>query len=477
MYNFNDTWENFEHAIGLGFLADGAILIGHSTDILGQANDTGFYGKGYCVKMDAKGTPGLIKHYSKMGYFPKLGAENGSFQGDGSFRLNFSLFDTLGDCEENVLLLDTATLDTLRSIKVEIPSSRHYTRFVKINGNKEYRGGVILSPQSKDPFILITDLEGHKVAYKHFVTLGEIYEIHITKEGNILFSGRHLYDKDGKRTAFWYGLLDSSANIIWEKIIEDTTVSLNFRVGHIASINQHYYMFTADKDVVSPYLNIGELNIQNGELLWKKKFWNFSNNSWLWYRAIKGNNGSLFTIGDFKENPNTNDEQQYATLVKQSASGDVLWKRYYQEANGDNTLWNIHFAKDGFLLMGEARDSNNIQKSNAWLIKTDTFGCVVPGCQLKDGIPQIIGKGISFIIYPNPSATDITVKYRRENKNDSYSLNIFDVAGKLVYQKALLSQATSEIVIPTIDWVSGTYLIQLVSNNTIAASNRFQVIH
>jgi len=119
-----------------------------------------------------------------------------------------------------------------------------------------------------------------------------------------------------------------------------------------------------------------------------------------------------------------------AILIKFNDFGDLSWKRIYKTGAGveGTRLYDFDKTSDnGFIMVGLGSlgtDSGIDWK--AMLVKVDSFGCIVPGCNLTDNInPDIVEEG--FKIYPNP-ATDYVAIYNPTPNKRSFIL--FDLFGK-----------------------------------------------
>jgi len=79
------------------------------------------------------------------------------------------------------------------------------------------------------------------------------------------------------------------------------------------------------------------------------------------------------------------------------------------------------------------------------------------------GIEELSSSGLQFTVFPNPASTEIKVR-SLENINE---LSITDMYGKELYYSKVLNP-TTELRIPTSDFPSGIYFIQVKKGNRIS---------
>ena len=82
-------------------------------------------------------------------------------------------------------------------------------------------------------------------------------------------------------------------------------------------------------------------------------------------------------------------------ILKISAEGDSIWSRQYHYVVSPSDLHHIYDIETtndgGFIMCGQAGDMfhNPPPGQQGWLIKTDEYGCIVPGCQIGiEDVPE-----------------------------------------------------------------------------------------
>lgn len=98
----------------------------------------------------------------------------------------------------------------------------------------------------------------------------------------------------------------------------------------------------------------------------------------------------------------------HAMLMALTLEGDSLWQRRYNPINKniDHYIWGMTACSDGGILMagtrwGDVQDSS-IYSADGLIIKVDSFGCLVPGCQLT-ATEEIPKESLHLKAYPNPA--------------------------------------------------------------------------
>lgn len=97
-----------------------------------------------------------------------------------------------------------------------------------------------------------------------------------------------------------------------------------------------------------------------------------------------------------------------AVLAKFSSTGDSLWSRSYTPTDGGCYLYDVQPTSDGgFVATGTAYwydQPPEIQTSQLiWVLKTDSLGCVVPGCQNVGVQEYALELNGHLRVWPNPA--------------------------------------------------------------------------
>ncbi|MBK9274699.1 MAG: PQQ-like beta-propeller repeat protein [Flavobacteriales bacterium] len=179
-------------------------------------------------------------------------------------------------------------------------------------------------------------------------------------------------------------------------------------------------------------------------------------------KPIEMDNGDLVVSG-----AQTLNGVQVGMLSRLDSTGTLLWKRYYQTTDLPNYTYDVRRTLDGgFIMAGTAFDSALVSQ-DAWLVKVDSFGCLVPGCQVFDGVQeQVTDLRDALRLWPNPVhaqgqlhvAIDLPAGFALRGP---LRLALTDAAGRLVQEHAL-PDGVSAFSFPVSSLPSGLYHVHLL---------------
>jgi hypothetical protein len=191
-----------------------------------------------------------------------------------------------------------------------------------------------------------------------------------------------------------------------------------------------------------------------------------------------GNEGAFVATGQFLELPTEFSRDIFGWLVKVSADGEQLWLRKHHIVESDldwHTVYDLKQTPDGgFIMVGQARDSEaDTLRQQGWIIKLDSFGCLVPGCQLIDDTEEAKEEG-TLLLYPNPAKDYLNFFYRLANISQKTTFRIYDAQGRLMKQFDGQSGEMTYIL-PVWDWAAGVYFLQVEAEGVVVRTERFVV--
>ncbi len=314
-----------------------------------------------------------------------------------------------------------------------------------------------------------------------------------TKDGNFLLAGYKYYGEGsgGDDSAFaWYAKVDTLGNILWEQVLNrGSELMCSYVYGtnangniYLTGSNIANYPFYWYKGIYgdTSFSYMLKINENNGKIEWQKRFLYTVNN----IRGLNDNlgeityhNSNLYALIDHhvSERENPQDFSQYVMFAKFDLQGNLIWKRLFSNWYLSNRAYSLTPIDDGFLICGDSKDSTHAKgDSDAWLIKTDSNGCIIPNCNAKDGIVQIINPEKVFTVYPNPAQNEINVS--TENLDIKIeSLAVYNLQGQVLkFRQAQLPE--KEITkINTEDLANGNYLLIITTNKQQMAGKKFVV--
>jgi hypothetical protein len=183
----------------------------------------------------------------------------------------------------------------------------------------------------------------------------------------------------------------------------------------------------------------------NGDTVWSRLY--DINSGWATFRGcpILIANGDLVLSGE-----GDIDGTRRGMLMRVDSTGDQLWTRHYETSEvTNNQIFDARRAVDGgFILAGTATDSIFLSWDD-WLVKVDSFGCLVPGCQVFDGLlDQVTDLRDALEVFPNPASGQATVRIDlpEGTKTSNLRLALVCAEGKLVQEDAIASTAPTQVL-------------------------------
>jgi hypothetical protein len=78
-------------------------------------------------------------------------------------------------------------------------------------------------------------------------------------------------------------------------------------------------------------------------------------------------------------------------------------------------------------------------------------------------------------VFPNPAADFIIVEYKKNPYDSDGLIRILDIEGRII-KSQLLTKQENQLLIPITDLVSGTYIVQFVSNGSCKGSQKVIIL-
>lgn len=188
-------------------------------------------------------------------------------------------------------------------------------------------------------------------------------------------------------------------------------------------------------------------------------------------------NKSYITMGmDFKSEP-----RYYGWIAKFNDDGELLWNRKYNVEDRKGISYEIRdLAEDSYgnlIMVGERLnwDTISFNAQQAWHMKLDRYGCLIPGCHLVNNL--VVNEGtIDIKIYPNPATDFLTFKLGQRLGQVINQYCIKDNSGQIVKSVRPIEVGTNYII-HTHDFPRGMYIIQFLNDGSIIQSKKFIVSH
>jgi hypothetical protein len=216
-----------------------------------------------------------------------------------------------------------------------------------------------------------------------------------------------------------------------------------------------------------------------------------ASNHWL-HRLIELDDASLVAVGKYFESfvPDSIWMEDYEMwdywnfngwILKLSSEGDSIWSHQYNIVNSpadEHFIWDIEETFDGgFIMCGQAGDMFHQPPpgQQGWLIKTDEWGCIVPGCQVSIEEREVETDYLS--IYPNPARDYLNILLQRPNneKVGNARGRLLDMHGNVVTEFPMW-QSNLTYIVPVYSYSAGTYIFQYNDGKGTISSQKV-IIH
>lgn len=153
---------------------------------------------------------------------------------------------------------------------------------------------------------------------------------------------------------------------------------------------------------------------------------------------------------------------------------DSLWKRNYQLEENINLYAKAICSTDdsGFAFTGGPGGEENCIGCIVF-IKTDSLGCIIPGCELTSVAP-VAEATATITIIPNPATIAISIHYFLQ-ESQHIRVQLFDMTGRQAGSgtKTFVYAGDNEIQLEVAAIPAGMYLVQLTGNRGYTARSYF----
>ncbi len=158
-----------------------------------------------------------------------------------------------------------------------------------------------------------------------------------------------------------------------------------------------------------------------------------------------------------------------AVLAKFSPTGDSLWSRSFTPTHGGSYLYDVQPTSDGgFVATGETFKYDPIDtqfQTNQiiWVVKTDSLGCVVPGCQNVGVHEYALDLNEHLSVWPNPVNDRINLTFTPPPEftaTGKLRVVLLDATGKQVLE-ASFAPSTEQFNLSAVGLAPGVYHLHL----------------
>lgn len=297
---------------------------------------------------------------------------------------------------------------------------------------------------------------------------------------------RDYEEPEDKRNHTKLLIVDTLGNLIDERLYTEDTLALDCYgltktedgLLYIGRLGRYY----PDDDVIGYRGQIVKLN-SDLDVDWKLRVGNYNGFPYIGLRKILALNDSEFVAVGYMKEFKEFDRNQYGWLIKFNIDGEKIWERKYLKIPHEHLapnypehqLFDVDTTVDGgFVMVGAGINYENEEElsgQKAWLVKTNSYGCIVPGCQFGDNPVDAEPKDTSIMnpplpeepitmLYPNP-ATESIFYYHHQDSFNFGTVYIYNSAGQRVHKWDIkVNDITYEIDIS--DFAAGQYILQVL---------------
>ncbi len=163
-------------------------------------------------------------------------------------------------------------------------------------------------------------------------------------------------------------------------------------------------------------------------------------------------------------------------LIKFNLNGDILWESNIikvpwvtGELPPEHVFYDVAQTPDnGFIMVGEAVNFESTYEpigQHGWVVKTDSFGCIVPNCQDVLKLDPI-EYPVVIRTYPNPVRNELNLFYHDTQFTSAAELVIVDLNGREI-NRWKLSANDMTYIFEVNQMGAGTYLLQVLEKGEV----------
>ncbi|MFZ1688369.1 MAG: hypothetical protein WAU70_13150 [Flavobacteriales bacterium] len=252
--------------------------------------------------------------------------------------------------------------------------------------------------------------------------------------------------------------VDAVGNVQWERSLGASWLDTGGFINQ--SSDSSYYVACGYRWPGIPHLRSTLIHLNSaGDTLWHCMI--PINDSWLVTRPMITATGQIVAAGRVSVN-----NQFLAQLVCADTSGMFKWARSFATGTmiAQNFLDLLQHPDGGFVMVGNAFDSHGFVRP--WVVKTDSMGCLVPGCDAVQGImEQQTDLPGALSVSPNPSNGPLSVSIALPAgliTHGPWILTIVDALGHIVLIEDIPS-ATTHYDLSLDEMRTGVYHLHLTA--------------
>lgn len=342
--------------------------------------------------------------------------------------------------------------------KISGTSNLFKIREIKQSATKIYAFGFSGNVQGSPFAALCFDTSGKQLWYKVYNDkLLFPTGVAIASDGSFLVGGVLTKKGDiskGERDSLnpFFGKMDTLGNFVWEKKIPNIP-NLSVQDIYPIEINDNYYWFGAypssQKDLsMLAYSYLIKTNT-SGDIILNKKIIEANSSDANQMSCHLGlfplfKKSNIYTVGFVTDTLSYHQYNDYIQLCKLDTFGNIKWRRTFSQWYMSNRPYSLSAISDGFIICADGKDTTHTTGfTDAWIIKTDTNGCIIPGCHLTDGVIEVVDEQNYVKVYPNPANTEVNIEFSDPQQTKIDWIELLDEKGISLESKIVNNQTYS----------------------------------
>jgi hypothetical protein len=382
--------------------------------------------------------------------------------------------DTLQNLSAFLIVFD-AEGDTVFTRDLGIPGQQWNGFSVK----RTQDGGFILVGQTDatgflDGFAIKTDALGNEQWRRTYGQANPITDGLLTvvqlDEGEYIVGGSHFPTDFTKR--WWIQRLDMQGAVVWSQYYQNfapgnASAQLD-RTSDGAILMASAWQHGTGSTQLQPYL--AKVDPADGTIIWDALYGAITTRHIL-YAVKETPNGDLIACGVSEESG-----YMQGVLLRTTAQGDSLWmhKYWYQDSiytQGTGQFYDVLPTPDGgFIATGPTYRYQPVQPNfppgysqDAWVVKVDADGCIVPGCNSVGIEEQATNLLEALTLFPNPASAFVTLRLELPPSvaQRPLQLSVVGMDGRIAKQQVLAGNGEHTLALHGL--AAGVYHVHISS--------------
>jgi hypothetical protein len=341
------------------------------------------------------------------------------------------------NAETNTLVYMNQVGDTINSFKVEYPEQFNSACYIMKN-NLIYSFGTDINAFNYPLAILCFDTLGKQLLFKVYPGKRALTSNVATYENKFLIGGGIYKGNNNDSLVGWYGCMDTSGNFIWDIILPYNS---EFPGGSPIIVNKSIYWLGSvpggnkykDKKAYAYLFKTDSF----GNIIYSKKVLEGTTSkqyfTWCDLSYMVSKHNYIYAAGVVTDTFSSIAYNDYIQFCKIDTLGNIKWRRLFKQWYKDNRAFSLTAIPEGFIICADGKDTTHTTGfTDAWIIKTDTNGCIIPGCHISDGVVEVLDASNYVKVFPNPANTEISILFDDPNKTKIDWVELIDSQGQIL---------------------------------------------